>query len=196
LERAKKLGPTVEVSRNACPTRVKLVTTLDESLAGRNLGPQSLTFGTLRIVVHGIGTLTSPIWNGGHLFVRIGDSVREDDRGEVDLAQTGNGSQGKFLVLPVEDCGGVGSVCSAITFRSHMEGCLGVFWEAREEQLEEGIHILSGCGATVDLGTIVGVGVSDVYRLVEEEDVAVCIPRVLVVRYVGFIGNLTRSQLK
>jgi hypothetical protein len=54
-----------------------------------------------------------------------------------------------------------------------MEGSLGVFWETREEQLEEGIHILSSCGATVDLGTIIGVGVPDVDGLVEEEDVAV-----------------------
>lgn len=73
----------------------------------------------------------------------------------------------------MEDGGGVGGVRSAVTFRSHMEGSLGVLWEAREEQLEEGIHILSGHGTTVDLGTVIGVGVSNVDGLVEEEDVAV-----------------------
>lgn len=78
-----------------------------------------------------------------------------------------------MFVLSVEDGGGVRSVRSAVAFRGHMEGSLGVFWETREEQLEKSIHILSSCGATIDLGTIIRVGVSHVDGLVEEEDVAV-----------------------
>ena len=77
-----------------------------------------------------------------------------------------------------------------------MEGSLGVFWETREEQLEEGIDILSGCGATVDLGAIVRVGVPDVYRLVEEEDIGVRIPGVFVVCNAGFVDNPTRTELE
>ena len=130
------------------------------------------------------------------MLVRIRNSVCEDDRGKVNLSQTGNGGQGKLLVLTMEDGGGVWSVRSAVTFRGHMEGSLGVFWEAGEEQLEEGIYILSSCGAAVDLGTVIGVGVSDVDRLIEEEDVAVRVPGVLVVRYVRLVGDLTRAQLE
>jgi hypothetical protein len=47
-----------------------------------------------------------------------------------------------------------------------MEGSLGVFWETREEQLEESVYILSSRGATVDLSTIIRVGVSDVDGLI------------------------------
>jgi hypothetical protein len=130
------------------------------------------------------------------LLVRIRDSVCEDDRGKVYLCQTRNRGQGKFLVLPVEDGGSIRSVRPAVTFRSHVEGSLGVIWETREEQLEKGIDILSGCGATVDLGTVVGVGISNVDGLVEEEDIAVFIPRVLVVRHTRLIGDPTRAQLK
>jgi len=39
--------------------------------------------------------------------------------------------------------------------------------------LEEGVHVLSSCGATVNLGTIIRIGISDVDGLVEEENVAV-----------------------
>ena len=76
-----------------------------------------------------------------------------------------------------------------------MEGSLGVFWETREEQLEEGIHILSGYSATVDLGTVIRVRVPDVDRLIEEEDIAMCIPGVLVVGHARLTGNLTRTEL-
>ena len=77
-----------------------------------------------------------------------------------------------------------------------MEGCLGVCREASEEQLEEGVHVLSSCGASVDGGTVIRVGVSDIDGLVEEKDIAVRVPRVLVVRHARFIGNLTRAQLE
>jgi hypothetical protein len=77
-----------------------------------------------------------------------------------------------------------------------MEGGLGVLRETREEQLEECIHILSGYGTTVDLGTVVRVGIPDVDGLVEEEDIAVCIPGVLVVRHARLTGNLTRTELE
>ena len=196
LERAKELRPTVELSRHAGPARVKVVATLNEPLAGRDLGSESLTLGTLWVVVHSVGAVTSPIRDGSHLFVRVRDSVGENDRSKIDLDQTGNGGQGKFLVLPVEDGGGVRSVCSAVTFRSHMEGCLGVFRETGEEQLEESVYILPSGGAAVDLGAIIRVGISDVDRLVEEEDIAMRVPRVLVVRYGSLIGNLARTELE
>jgi co-chaperonin GroES (HSP10) len=77
-----------------------------------------------------------------------------------------------------------------------MERCLGVLWETSEEQLEEGIYILSSYGATVNRGTVVRVGVSDVDGLVEEEDIAVRVPRVLVILHASFIGDLTGAQLK
>ena len=96
----------------------------------------------------------------------------------------------------MEDGGGVGSVRSTITFRSHVEGSLGIFWETREEQLEECVHILSGCGATIDLGTVIRVGVPNIDRLVKEEDITVCIPGVLVVCHTRLICNLTRTELE
>ena len=151
LDRTDELRPAVELSGNAGQAGVEPVTGLDKSLAGRDLGPQSLALGTVRIVIHSIRSLTRPIWDGGHLLVRIRNPVCEDDRGKVDLFQTGDGGKGKLLVLPVEGGGGVGSVRSPVAFRSHMERSLGVFWETRKEQLEEGIDILPGCGTTVDL---------------------------------------------
>ena len=94
------------------------------------------------------------------------------------------------------EVGSIGSIRPAVTFCSHVERRLGVFWEASEEQLEEGIHVLSSCGASVDCGTVIRVGVSDVDELVEEKDIAVRIPRVFVVRHARFIGDLTRAQLE
>ena len=88
LERTNELRPTVELSRNAGPARIEFVATLDESLAGRDLGPQSLALWTFRVIVHSVGTLASPFWNGGHLLVRVGNSICENDRGKVDLYQT------------------------------------------------------------------------------------------------------------
>ena len=196
LDRAKELRPTVELSRDAGPARVKIVATLNEALACRDLRPEGLTLGALWVVIHGVRAITGPIRDGSHLFVRIRDAVSEDDRSEVDLDQTGNGRQGEFLVLLVEDGGGVRSVRSSITFRSHMEGGLGVFWETREEQLEESVYVFPGRGAAVDLGAIIGVRVSDVDRLVEEEDVALRIPRVLVVCHGRLVGNLARTQFE
>lgn len=77
-----------------------------------------------------------------------------------------------------------------------MEGGLRVLRETAEEQLEERIHVLSGCVASVDRRTIIRVGVSDVHRLIEEEDVAVGIPGMFIVHYSGFVGNLAGTQLK
>ena len=92
--------------------------------------------------------------------------------------------------------GSIGSICSAVTFCSHVQGRIGVFCEASEEQLEESIHVLSSCGASVDRGTVIRVGISDVDELVEEKDTAVRVPRVFVVRHARFIGDLTRAQLE
>ena len=150
----------------------------------------------MRVIVDSVRALTGPIRDRSHLFVRIRDSVREDDRCKVDLCQTGNGGQGELLILPVEDGGSIRGVGSAVAFRSHMEGSFGVFREPGEEQLEEGIYILSSCGATIDLGTVIGVGVSDIDGLVEEEDIAVCVPRMLVVLHGRLTGDLTRAQLE
>lgn len=77
-----------------------------------------------------------------------------------------------------------------------MEGGFGVLWETLEEQLEEGIHIFSSRGTTVNLGTVIGIGISDVDGLIEEENVAVRIPRVLVVRHARFVDDLTGTQFK
>ena len=92
--------------------------------------------------------------------------------------------------------GSIGVIRPAVTFCGHVKGRLGVFWEASEEQLEEGIHVLSSRGASVNRGTVIRVGVSDVDGLVEERDIAVRVPRVFVVRHARFIGDLTRAQLK
>ena len=163
------MGLAVKLSRYASPASVKAVATLNKSLAGWDLGPQRLALWAIWIVVHGVRTVTGPIRDGSHLFVGIRESVREDDRGKVDLDQAG----GRLFVLSVEDGGGIRSVSSAITFRRHMEGRLGVLRETSEKQLEEGIYVLSSCGTAIDFGTVIGVGVPNVDRLVEEEDIAV-----------------------
>ena len=94
------------------------------------------------------------------------------------------------------EAGSIGSIRLAVTFCSHVERRLGLFWEASEEQLEEGIHVLSSCTASVNSGTVIRVGVLDVDGLVEDKDIAVRVPRVLVVRHARFIRDLTRAQLK
>ena len=67
--------------------------------------------------------------------------------------------------------GGVGSVHSTITLRGHVEG-------------------------RFDRGTVIRVGVSDVEGLVEEKDIAVRVPRVLVVCHARLVGDLARAQLE
>jgi hypothetical protein len=196
LEWTKQLRPTIEFSRNANQTGVESVATLSESLTDRDLGSQSLTLWTVRIIVDGVRPIASPIRDRSHLFVRIRETVRENDRGEVDLNQARNGGQAEFFILSVENGGRVGSVCSTVTFCSHMEGCLGVLREAGKEQLEECIHILSGRGAAVNRRAVIRVGVSDVDGLVEEENIAVRIPGVFIVGHVRFISDLARAQLK
>ena len=96
----------------------------------------------------------------------------------------------------MEDGGGIGGVRSAVTLCGHMEGSLGVSWETREEQLEESVYVLSSCGATVDLGAVIGVGISDIDRLVEKENVVVCVPRVIVVLHGRLTDDLTGAQLE
>jgi hypothetical protein len=49
-----------------------------------------------------------------------------------------------------------------------VNGLLGVFREARQEELEEGVDILARDRASVNSGTVVGIRKADVDGLVEE----------------------------
>ena len=78
-----------------------------------------------------------------------------------------------------------------------MEGRLGVLWITRKEELEERVYVLTGSWAVVDGRTIAGVRITNVYRLVKENDVGVRVPTEFVVfKTTSLIGDGTRTKFK
>jgi len=101
------------------------------------------------------------------------------------------------LVPVIDNLGKVRRVRASVALRSDMERLLRVLWVAREEQLEERVHVLARDRARVDSGPVIGVGESDVDGLVEEDDVRVGVPAEWVVRDIGTVlADGARSELE
>lgn len=97
----------------------------------------------------------------------------------------------------MDDGRDVRRVRPAVALRGDVEWRVGILGEAAKEELEEGVHVFAGDRTRVHGGTRVGVGEADVDGLVEEDDVRVLVPGVLVVGYVRpIIRDGARSELK
>ncbi len=198
-EGTENLRVAVEDSGNTSQFGRKLVAGVDEPLASWNLRAQVGTLKTIGVTVNGEWTITDIICHGAKLHVWIRETIGEDNGGQVDLLDLGLGcgSQGKVLVGLVHDVGNVRRVRSSITLRGNMERKFGVFWEAVQEELEESVDVFSSHGAGVNVGVAVRIRVTNVDRLVEEDDVGMGVPTVFVVRRVATVlANSTRSKLK
>jgi hypothetical protein len=88
----------------------------------------------------------------------------------------------ELLVLAMNDGAYVGNIVAAPALARNMERLVGVLREAREEELEERIHVLRRlvCGRDRRGQAVVCIGEADLDGLVEEDDVRVRIPALLV----------------
>lgn len=146
---------------------------------------------------NGIWSVTSIVRDGSELGVWFGESIGEDDRGEVDLLDGRDRGEGTFLVLLIYDIGNVGCIGTPVTFGGDVEWRAGVIGIPLQEQLHESIHVLCSDGASADRRAVRGVRITDVDRLVQEDHVGVGVPTVFVVSHVvSFIRDAARTEFK
>lgn len=106
-------------------------------------------------------------------------------------------SSSQLLVLVVDDITDVGDVSTGVRLARDVERQLRVLVEALEKELEESVDVLSCDWRVVDVVAIIRIGVADIYRLVEEEQIGVVVPRVGVVdNALATVGDGARSQLE
>ena len=116
---------------------------------------------------------------------------------EVEGRRSKRGSSGKCLVLLVDDGRDVWRVRPTVALRGDVERCVCVVREAAEEELKEGVHVFTGDGARVNGRALVSIGETDVNWLVEEDDIGVLVPGVLVVGHIlALVGNRARPKLE
>ena len=87
-----------------------------------------------------------------------------------------------------------GDIVAGIRFSSDVEILLGVLGELVEEERKESIDILAGSNSVADRAT--AVGVTDVDRLVKEDNGSVVVPRVGVVDKLNLLVDGCRTELK
>jgi len=129
---AEKLGIAVKLGRHTCESGAESVTGFNELLTNGNLSTESLAFRSFRIE-NRKRAITSIVRYRGHLDVRVRETVREDDRSDVDVLQPRSGSNGELLISIMDNFRDVGSVCATIAFRSEVERFLGVLGETVHE---------------------------------------------------------------
>lgn len=174
---------TVDASRYAGPDTLAVVAVLDQALASRKSVVHSLTLALAQdgrpssiTASHGPVVLV--------LSQTISQTVSDQDRLEVDVA-----------VLVRKDLGGEnGDVVTGVRLSGDVEVLLRVFGELREEKGHQGVNILAGCDSVANRAT--AVRVSDVDRLVEEDDGGICVPRVGVVVKLEVLVDTGRTKLE
>jgi hypothetical protein len=103
----------------------------------------------------------------------------------------------QLLVFLIDYVCEIRSISSSITLRRNVERLRGVFRKFIEEQFKEGVNILAGNRASVHSRSIVGIGVTNVDRLVEENHVGMGIPAERIVSCVlAFISDTTGSKFE
>lgn len=122
---------------------VEVVAGLDQTLAGRNLGPQSSALRTVGVVIDWVRPITNVVGDRAHLNIWIGQSVRKDNGCEVDVFELRVGGNLELLVGLEDDVRKIRGISSAIALRSNVEWCLGVLWVSVQEEFEEGINIFA-----------------------------------------------------
>jgi hypothetical protein len=159
---------TVDASWHTRPDALTVVTVLNQAQA------------SWKSIIHGLAlALIKDSWPStittGHWLVvivlgkTIGETVTDENSLKVDVA-----------LLVGENLGGEDrDVVASVRFSSNVEVLLGVLWELLEEQGEQCIHILAGGNGVADRATTVRV--TNVDRLVKENDRGICVPGVWVV---------------
>jgi len=117
------------LGRYTCESGAESITGFNKLLTNGNLSAESLAFRSFRIQ-NRKRAITSIVRYRGHLNIRVCETVREDDRSEVDVLQPRSGSNSELFISIMDDLGDVGSVCATIAFRSDVERFLGVLREA------------------------------------------------------------------
>lgn len=91
----------------------------------------------------------------------------------------------------------IGCIHSAIALSSDMKWLFCILGETRIEQLKEGVYIQTGSGAVVDGRIIVRIRETDIYGLIEEDDVGMSIPAVWIEgRIQAIVDDITGPQFK
>lgn len=116
------------------------------------------------------------------LYVRIRLSIANYHRLKVDLHCILVRYHRKLLVFLMNYAREVRDISAPIRLSSEMERRVGVFRVALKEQLKEGIHVFTSEGARAHLRAIVGVGISHIDGLVEENNIRLGCPTVRVIR--------------
>jgi hypothetical protein len=89
----------------------------------------------------------------------------------------------------VEDGCSVWGIRPSVTFCGHVEFSPCIFWEPGKEELEERVDVFAGDVTSTNPRPIVRVRPPDVHWLVEEQDVTVRIPGMLVPGYGPVLGG-------
>ena len=83
---------------------------------------------------------------------------------------------------------------ASIRLASNMEVLLRILWKLLEEKSKECIHVLARCHCVAH-GTAT-VRITDIHRLVKEDDRSVIVPRVWVVDKLGILVNRGWAEFK
>jgi hypothetical protein len=97
----------------------------------------------------------------------------------------------------MDDGSNVRSISSTITFCSNVKRRVGILWMANEEKLQKSPDVLCRNWCVVDSRIIFRVRISNSYRLIEENDIGIRSPRVLVEGcIIAFITDRTRAEFE
>lgn len=84
----------------------------------------------------------------------------------------------QLLIFLVDDVGEVRGVRSAVALGSNVEWLFGILREPVEEEFQECVDIFTCNRAGIDRSTVISVRVTNIDRLIEEDDVGMAIPAV------------------
>lgn len=142
-EGSEELRIAVGRGRHTGKLGVEVVAGLNQSLARRNLGPQSSALRTVGVIIDWVWSIANIVGNRAHLDIWIRQSVRKDDRREVDMFELRVGGGLELLVGLEDDVRKIRGISSAVALRSNVEWCLGVLWVSVQEEFEECINIFA-----------------------------------------------------
>ena len=180
---ANELVVTVDGGRNARPDTAALVAVTDERLATR----ESIVHAAALALAENGRVATLATGHGAVVLIlgkRISQAVADHNRLEVDVA-----------VLVGQNLGSKdGDIVASIRLASNVEILLSILGELVEEEGKESVDILAGSNSVAN--SIARVRVSDVDRLVKENNASVVVPGPLVVDNLELLVNGRRAELE
>ncbi len=125
LQGTHELTPAIEGGRHASEPRIIVVATVDQPLARRDFSPQRLTLCFFGPVEDRIWSIASKIRYRAELSIGLCETIRQNDRVEVDALDTWGRREslaGKLVILLVDDRSDVRCINATVALCGDVKG--------------------------------------------------------------------------